>query len=70
VPYDWTMEKKNLIKKSDAARRAGKTERSIDNYLREGKLTKHVNGLGQVRIDAEELEQLLTFVPVVVSSDL
>lgn len=66
------MTEKNLITKGEAASRARVTMRSIDNWLHTGKLTKHVNGLGQVRIDADELDRQMTFVPVtpaVVSSD-
>lgn len=65
------MDTKNLITKREAATRAGVTTRSIDNWLITKKLTKHVNGLGQVRVDADELDRLLKFqpVPAVVSSD-
>lgn len=57
----------NLIDKAEAARRAGRGIRTVENWLRDGRLTKHKNGLGQVRVDADELDRLLAFVPVVAS---
>lgn len=65
------METQNLITKREAAVRAGVILRTIDNWLRTEKLTKHTNGLGQVRIDQDELDGLLRFEPVaaVPSSD-
>lgn len=58
-----------LITKRAAAERAGVIVRTVDNWLAVGKLTKHVNGLGQVRISAEELDRLLKFQPVSAAVD-
>lgn len=58
------MTANTLITKREAADRAGVIIRTVNNWLALGKLTKHVNGLGQVRIDADELDRLLRFQPV------
>lgn len=38
--------------------------RTMSRWLADGKLTKHTDGLGHVRIDAEELDRLTTPQPV------
>ena len=63
------MADKELITKNEAADRAGVTLRTIDNWFSRGWLTKHRDGRGRVGIDAGELDELITFVPVVVSAD-
>jgi len=55
---------KNLITKPEACAMAGVKIRTLENWLHDGKITKHVNGLGQVRVDLDELKTLLEFRPV------
>ena len=43
--------------------------RTVENYLNTGKLTKHKDGRGRIWIDREEIEALLTPVPVVESAN-
>lgn len=60
-PTEW-------ITKREAAARAGVIVRTIDNWLAAGRLTKHRDGVGHVRIDAAELTRLITPRPVAVIS--
>lgn len=43
--------------------------RTVDYYLKVGKLTRYRDGRGRVGIDPAEVEALITPVPVVASSD-
>jgi hypothetical protein len=61
------MANKPLITKNEAATRAEVTLRTIDNWFHRGWLTKHKNARGQVGIDPEELDALITYVPAVSS---
>lgn len=69
MSYGWIMTNKPLITKSEAARRAEVTSRTIDNWFYRGWLTKHKNGRGRVGVDPEELHDLITYVPAVPSAD-
>lgn len=55
------------ITRRQAAERSGAGMRTIDGWLASGKLAKYTDGLGRVRIDAAELDELLRPRPVVVS---
>ena len=63
------MANQRLITKKEACALAGITARTLDLWFRQEKITKYVNGLGAVRVDEDELIQLITFVPAVASSD-
>lgn len=43
-----------------AALRAGLNLRTVDRMLSDGRLTRHKDGLGRVRIDTAELDGLTT----------
>lgn len=47
------------ITRAEAARRAGVHLRTVAGWLAKGKLTRYVDGVGRVRIDADELRTLI-----------
>lgn len=51
------------LTRREAVDRSGRTLRTVDRWLADGLLTRHVTGTGHVRIDAAELDLLLTPVP-------
>lgn len=51
------------LTRQQAVDRSGRTLRTVDRWLADGVLTRHTTGTGHVRIDAAELDLLLTPVP-------
>jgi excisionase family DNA binding protein len=49
----------NLISRQDAADRAGVGIRTVDHWRRTGKISTYRDGLGHVRLDPEEVDDLL-----------
>lgn len=47
------------ITRQEAARRAGVKVRTVDYWRRVGKISTYTNGLGHVRLDPEEIDDLL-----------
>lgn len=54
-----THENTDWLTRQEAADRAGVTVRTIDNWVLNGVLTKHLGGIRRVRIDAAELDAFL-----------
>jgi predicted site-specific integrase-resolvase len=50
----------NWIRRHGAARRAGVTVRTIDNWRKEGKITTYLDETGRVWINADEIDKLTT----------
>lgn len=63
------MSRRNLISQNQAAERLGVTARTIRNMISRGDLRGYIiRGVRAVRIDADELDALVTKIPTVASS--
>ena len=60
---------REMISRRQAAAQLGCHIRTIDYYLRVKKITKYRDGRSRIWIDPEELNALITPVPVVESAD-
>jgi hypothetical protein len=60
-PIEW-------ITRKQARDMIGCSMRTIDHMFTDGRLTKHLDGMGRIWIDAEEIRALLRPVPVVSSA--
>jgi excisionase family DNA binding protein len=70
MAYDGVMnESTEWITRKQACALIGCSMRTIDHMFSDGRLTKHVDGLGRVRINPDEVTILITPVPVVLSAN-
>lgn len=58
-----TTETTFWLTRQQAVDRAGRSLRTVDRWLADGLLTRHLTGTGHVRIDPDELDALLAPVP-------
>lgn len=58
-----TTTKTRWLTRQETAQRAGVTLRTVDRWLAQGLLTRHVSAARSVHIDAVELDALLAPVP-------